>query len=437
MFSYINRRSVTTFFGVSALTFLAKTVIAGKDLLIADRYGRKDVVDAFLIAWLIPSFVAALLGNAMSTALIPVYLRNKEKEGPMSARRLFSDMNGLLVAGSAILALVLLATQPFYLPAMASAFSGSKTALSYRMLTLLIPYIFCSGVVACWSAVLNAEEQFTVVVLSPVVSPLAILLCMLVLPGQGIYAVIDGTLIGITGELVVLGAALRSKGFSLLPSWRRWSAPIAMFVRQFLPSVAGGVLMGSTLVVDQAMAAMLPAGSVATLSYANKAIGFLLAILTTALTTVLTPYLSRKVIRLSPDRLWSSLWPFLLPAFLCCGVLCLIISAFSAPLVQLIFFRGAFTMEDVQKVATVQSWLVWQIPFYLSSVVLVRFIAAMQQNRIIPYIAAFNVVLNVALNFLLMKTMRVEGIALSTSLVHMCSFFLLLLFIYSSKNNPK
>jgi putative peptidoglycan lipid II flippase len=116
-------------------------------------------------------------------------------------------------------------------------------------------------------------------------------------------------------------------------------------------------------------------------------------------------------------------------------LLSLIISVFALPLVRVIFYRGVFTPQDVRVVAGVQSWLALQMPFYIASVVLVRFIAALQKNWIIPYVAVCNVVLNITLNFLLMKRMGVEGIALSTSLVHLFSFVVLLLFIYFSKNS--
>lgn len=432
---HIDRRSVYTFFGISVLTFLAKMAIVGKELVIAGRYGRNDAIDAFLLAFLIPSFIATLLGNALSAAFIPVYLRYKEKEGPGAARQLVAGMAGLQIAAAAILALSIWLAGPFYLPGIASGFGGPKIALSYRLLEVLAPYVFLSGIVAYWSAVLNAEEQFPVVVLSPILSPLVITAGLFLFPSGGIYVVAYGTLLGIGGEVLVLGTALRRKGFTLLPRWEGWSAPIRTFIRQFVPSVAGAFLMGSTLLVDQAMAAMLPAGSVAALSYGNKVIGFLLTILTTTLATLLTPYFSKKLITAAPDRVWKPLGQLLLVVIPIAFLLSLAISVWAVPLVRLIFYRGAFTLNDVQWVAGVQSWLAWQIPFYISSVILVRFIAAMQQNWIIPYIAAGNVVLNITLNFLLMRRMGVEGIALSTSLVHLCSFLLLLSFIYFSKKS--
>ena len=214
--------------------------------------------------------------------------------------------------------------------------------------------------------------------------------------------------------------------------------------------------MGSTLIVDQSMAAMLPAGSVAALSYGNKAIGFLLALLTTAMITFLTPYFSIKRIfsgtggpggRNEPsggresarngDALSASLWRLLAIAFPL-GLLCsLAIVLFSEPLVRLAFYRGAFTLADTRLVAGVQSQLAWQIPFYSCAVILTRYIAAMRWNRILFVVAACNVAANILLNKLLMRSMGVRGIALSTSLVHVLSLLLLLFFIYLSKRRAR
>ncbi len=208
--------------------------------------------------------------------------------------------------------------------------------------------------------------------------------------------------------------------------------------------------MGSTLIVDQSMAAMLPAGSVAALSYGNKAIGFLLALLTTALVTFLTPYFSKRRgdagersrervgagitgRRVAGSEEGRGLYGLLGVAGVLGAVCAAAIILFSEPLVRLVFYRGVFTLGDVRLVAGVQVQLAWQIPFYICAVILTRYIAAMRWNRIIFIVAACNVVTNILLNIILMRTMGVRGIALSTSIVHALSLLLLLFFVYLSK----
>jgi putative peptidoglycan lipid II flippase len=63
-----------------------------------------------------------------------------------------------------------------------------------------------------------------------------------------------------------------------------------------------------------------------------------------------------------------------------------------------------------------------QIPFFVGSMLLVRFLSAMRRNDLLMYASAVNLVLDVVLNLVLMRKWGIAGIALSTSLVFLGSF---------------
>ena len=66
-------------------------------------------------------------------------------------------------------------------------------------------------------------------------------------------------------------------------------------IGQYAPMVTGAFLMGGTVLVDQAMAAMLEPGSVAALNYANRVVAMIRGIDAKALGTAVLPYFSRMV----------------------------------------------------------------------------------------------------------------------------------------------
>ncbi len=423
------------------MTLLAKMAIVLKEVVTAARYGRQDELDAFLIAFLLPAFAGSLMSNALNSSFVPVFIQlkeeqslkergSREKEAGTSARGLLEGISFLNLAAVTFIALLTFIFGRWLLPRVASGFSGEKIEMTTRLLVMLLPYILLSGVAALWSAVLNAQERFAGVLLTPVVSPLLITFLLLIFPAGGISVLAYGVLMGALIETILLGAMVRAGGLPLLPRWQGWTAPVREVLRQFLPAAAGGMLMGSTLFVDQSMAAMLPGGSVAALSYGNKAIGFLLALLGTAFMTFLTPYFSKRSggeteLQAASDKLQgagrnklSANLGKLLGITFPIGLLCsLTIVVFSEPLVRLVFYRGVFTLRDIHLVAEIQSQLAWQIPFYLCAVILTRYIAAMRWNRIIFIVAGCNAAANILLNELLMWRMGVKGIALSTSLI--------------------
>ncbi len=425
---------LSPFLLVSFLTFLAKLAIVGKELVVAFRFGRQDELDAFLIALLIPSFIVSILGNAMSSAFIPVFIRVRENEGKQAAGSLFAAMSLLTLCAMAIVTTLIFFLIPWYLPRIASGFGLAKYSLTSHLIVIMIPFLVLGGISSLWNAILNAQEDFALVVLSPMLSPLLMVALLLVLPGAGVYALAYAIPLGCLLEMGVTGAALYKRGFSL---WPRPGGPdVYKYVKeataQFLPAVTGGLLMTSSILVDQAMAAMLPPGSVAALSYGNKSIGFILSILATTIATVLTPYFSKAFAGRNGEDLYKGLRRWIIPVFFASFLIPILLSTFNEPLVKILFYRGVFTLADVNQVAGVQSFLVWQIPFYISAIILVRFIASMRLNWILAIVSACNLGVNIFLNFILMKRMGVNGIALSTTLVHVGSLGLLVFFVYFS-----
>jgi putative peptidoglycan lipid II flippase len=92
--------------------------------------------------------------------------------------------------------------------------------------------------------------------------------------------------------------------------------------------------------------------------------------------------------------------------------------------VKILFQRGAFTAADTELVSSVQVCYAIQIPFYVWSMLFVRFITAVRRNDILMYTSGINLVLDVVLNLVLMRVWRVAGIALSTSIMYIVSFLI-------------
>ena len=180
--------------------------------------------------------------------------------------------------------------------------------------------------------------------------------------------------------------------------------------------------MIGTYLVDQSMATMLGPGSVASLNYGNRVVTFTLGLAATALGTAVIPYASGIVARGEWRELRRTLKRYLWIIFSLTVPLVVLLVATSGTLAQLLFQRGAFTTEDTQLVARIQSFYALQIPFYLAGIMVVRLISAMRANHILLWAAAINLTVNVVLNYLFMRWLGVAGIALSTAVVYLVSF---------------
>lgn len=267
----INWRIFGAILTVGAFTVLAKVAGGAKVIVTARYFGAADALDAFLIAFVLPSFVAEIAAGSLIPSLIPTYIEVRQKQGIEAARRLY----GSVLAGSAIvstaLALLLAFSAGFLLPLLGSSFSASKLTLTRLLFYSLLPWLPISGLLVTWKAVLNAGESFAIAAVAPITTPLITIVLLVTHPvNPGIWALAIGTVAGVATEAGILAWALRSRGFPIAPRWTGWTPELRQVVHQYLPMMAGTVIVCGASLIDQAMAATLGAGSVSTLTYGIK-----------------------------------------------------------------------------------------------------------------------------------------------------------------------
>ncbi|MBG1243275.1 virulence factor MviN [Nostoc sp. NZL] len=425
----INRQIFGAAMIVGLLTALVKVAAVGKELVVAQRFGTGDDLDAFLIALLVPSFITNVIAGSFNTALIPTYMQVREQEGIKAAQRLFcgATISGLGLLG--ITTILMVTSAPLYLPHIAAGFSPEKLDMTFRLLCAIAPFVLLSGIIIIWGAVLNAGERFALAALSPIITPTISVLLLLMLKSWGIFALAAGLVCGAAVEITLLGAALHRQGISWLPKWYGFDPHLHQVVSQYLPMIAGGFLMCSTSLVDQSMAAMLSPGSVAALSYGNKLIAFPISLATTALSTAVIPYFSKMVASKDWIGTRRTLKRYMQIIFVTTTLLAGFLFIFSEPIVQILFQRGSFTANDTYLVAQIQNSFALQIPFYVAGILAVRLISAMQLNHILMWGSACNLAINIFLNYVFMEWFGVIGIALSTTCVYVFSFCFLTYYV--------
>lgn len=408
---------------IGLLTLVTRVGTIIKELAVARTFGRSDAMDAFLIAFLLPSFFVTLVMGAAGSALVPVFVATRQNKGLEVAERLLSSLILITVAALSVLALLMCSFAPYYLPYMAHAFSPEKLRLTRELLYLLAPWLVFNGVGQLVTSVLNAGEKFALPALVPVVTPLIIIACVtLGAEKMGAFALVVGSLTGSALEATLLVKLLRDHGIKPRLRWGGLDSSLRMVMLQYAPLLAGAFLMASVAVVDQSMAAMLPAGSVSALGYANRIVSGIAALGATALSAATLPYFSKMAAAADWAGCRHTLKRYVALIAATTVPFTLLLIAFSRPIARLLYQRGAFTAADTELVSHIQSFFALQIPFLMLCTLLVRFLSAIRRNDLLMYGCAINLTVNIALNFALMKIWGVSGIAMSTAVVYMVSF---------------
>jgi putative peptidoglycan lipid II flippase len=325
----------------------------------------------------------------------------------------------LLATVSILMALV----APYTFAYLASGFGPKKLALTRKLFFVLLPVLPLSGLLVTWAAVLNAGERFALAAITPVMTPLAVILLVSVLSSTwGIYAFAVAVIAGAALEGLVLARGLRRQGISVIPRWHGFTPATKQVIRQYAPMILAGCFMSSTGLVDQSMAAMLSPGSVSILNYGNKVSSVVLGLGSIALSTAILPQFSRMVAAGDWSGVRNTLKTYTRLTLLATIPVTVLLAVLSRFLVSLLFQHGAFTESNTIDVASVQSLYILQLPFYVTGMLFVRLISALKANHVLMWGATISFSLNITLDYVFMKWLGVGGIALSTSVVYLASF---------------
>jgi putative peptidoglycan lipid II flippase len=360
-----------------------------------------------------------VLAPSFTSAFVPTYIRVYEQQGAAAAQRLVS---GVLVGGFVIfvaIALAVAAAAPLVLPWLGWGFDGPKLALARSLCYMVSGMVVVCGISAIFAAVLNAHEHFGISAAAPMALPVATVVVFWLFQDRfGISALAAGTMLGFALECCILGIGMRRFGLLRWPRWSGFHASLAHVSRQYAPVAVGSLLMSSSIVVDQSMAASLGSGNVSILNYGNKVVAFVLSIVAISLSTVLFPRFSRMISAGQWDDLDRMIRGYSKLILLASIPLVALLAVFSQPMIGLLFERGAFTPQTTIAVSWVQIYLALQIPFYVLGMLGARLLSALDGNQIMLRIGALNLAMNIGGNYVFMHFFGVSGIAMSTSLMY-------------------
>lgn len=414
----VNKRIFSAILTVAVCTGIVKLAGLAKVVAVAGRFGTRDELDAYLVAFLLPAFLAEAVAGSLAASLVPVFVEVRERSGPGAAARLLASATKALLAVTATLAALLALFAPIWIAWLASGFGGPKAALTVSLLRVMAPVAIFSGVTSVWRSILNTSEHFVLAATVPVLTPLAIMIWMFAgAKTLGIYALALGTVSGAALEWAVVAGGLRATGLPLGLAWHGIDPALAQVFRQSAPMMGVMLLMGASGIVSRSMAAALGLGSVSVFDYGVRLVAFFTAMGPAVVSTAVFPHFARMAAQADWRALRHAL-KTLLGALLLGGIpVTVVLVVFSPPLVRAFLERGAFSGADTQVVAQVQRLSLLQIPFSLLAAPIARLMCSLKANVELFCAAVIHLTASVVLAYVLRRYMGVPGIALATTLV--------------------
>ena len=297
------------------------------------------------------------------------------------------------------------------------------------------PCILFWGFSSLINGILTIDNEFTFSSLNTVFTPISIIFCLVFFKEQlGTIVLAFGTLIGsFLSFLFILTVAIKRNIIHLhKPDFK--SVNIKILFKQLPAKLSSSLLSGINPLVDQYFSAQLIIGSIAALNYGIKIPAFGISIIGAALGNVLLPYFSKNAID-NRQETFKKLTKILKYLIIVSSIVVIIGIFLSAPIISILFERNAFTSSDTLIVSKIQQMYLLQIPSYVTGLVMVKFLTSINKNNFMVIASVVNLLLNVVLNYMLIKSMGVYGLALATSLVSIINS--IILYVYISKLNKE
>ena len=423
---------------ISLLTLFSRILGLVRDMLMARFLGRGWEAGAFFLAWTLPNLFRRLLGEgALSAAFIPNYVKVRDTRGREEGKRLFSSICGtlLLVLSALVLAglLAIFVVPDGFLVSLFSATgvpAGKYASLLRKLLYILFPYLFPICLLGFVGGALQAEREFLFPGIAPVLQNV-IWICALLAGGMCLSLELEGLAVFLSFALLAGGflqvivqlPALKGKGLMVPPRVKPGDAYVKDVARDVLPAMLGLAVYQINVFFDQVIAATLvpEAGANAVLYYANRLFQFPLALIGTAVSTASFPGWSslsagKRIGELERSFLFGTRRVLYLAIPSAIGL-----AAISIPLVHVFFVKehGLFTAGDGRKTAMVLVFLAPALPFVSFNQLATRLFQSGKDFSFPVKVGTRLILVNIALNLVLVNPMGISGLAIATSVTSM------------------
>lgn len=426
---------------MSAGTMISRVLGMIRDITLGALFSR-TITDAFVVAFRLPNMFRRIFGEgSLSVSFIPVFVDQlssptsdpKELREARAKRLAAGIFTFLMCVTSVITALGVVYMKEileFLIRGEAYLSVPGKLEQTIYLSRIMFLYLFLVTSYAYFSAIANALKHFLIPALAPALFNLVFILVDFLpsswsqVPGDVLsWGVVAGGVV----QALMVAVLLYREGFfpKVVFNWRipgMWKV-----LRNMVPGILGLGVLQLTTIVNMSFASRLPEGSHSYIYWADRMLELPQSLIAISLGTALLPTLSqllsegRKTEMLVTCNRYLRLLLFLsLPSAVGMFIL-------AVPLVQVLFVRGNFNVQDALATASVVK--IYSLLLILSSVskVVVPGFYAMKNTWLPATFAAISLVVHLGLAQVWVDRFGLVGLTASTTVAGGVNTVLLLI----------
>ena len=413
---------------ISSAALLIRVFGMLNQVVITSHFGASATMDAYFVAASFPTLLGQLAVSSTEASVIPVYARIRKEQTKERVSILLSTLVNLLLIGTVLVMLLLFIFRGQMIFISAPALDATRAGYAAYLAPFILPSLLLTVVIGFLECILNSEGQFGLPAYAGLLVPLVTALFVLFIgKSLGVVTLAIGMVCGLCVQLVIFLWRIRRVGVHYRPVIHLRSPEIGLILIAAWPVFLGALISQAGPLVDQMFASFLSPGSISALAYALKLIGVPTGVIFVSVGRAALPYLSRQAAANDMEAFKETLHFYLWVVGLATAALSVFMIVLAHPIVQILFERGAFTVQDTSNTAnTMIGFAVGLLPMSLGFI-FARAFSALGKTRVLMYVTTFSVVANAVFDYIFARLWQNVGIALSTSAVYFCTLFILFL----------
>lgn len=409
-------------------------IVAGKvlsflrDIAVSYHFGSDKTTDAYFAANNVPSILFTAIISSYLVLLIPTYKKIQMLYGNHEGDIFASSLVNFFVFLSIILTTIGYIFIDYLILLVSPGFDHDTHKLAVKLGKILVLSFPMSAIVIILATISNANKNFYALHIIPLISSIIVIISLSLFAQQfGIYAL---ALSGVLAYAVqfVIQVYVSKQHFSYRFNTSPFNSDIKKMTILALPIIVSYSIDQVNLLVNSVFASKLADGSLSSLIYAQKLQATFVGVISMAVLTVIYPLLSELVAKNDVKHLTDIIHKSLKGIIIVVIPIALFLSLNSEIVVNIIYLRGKFEIED--SLNTSQIFLFYAINIlFLSIREMVLRVFYLHNSTKRPLVASLiSVLINIVLSFILVPLWGVKALSFANLVATIIS--LLLLYYY-------
>lgn len=412
------------------VTIASKILGFVREIVLASMYGATFYSDAYLVALNIPNTIFATIGVALSTTFIPLYCEIESKNKNKTIDFTNNMLNIILVITIVVSILGVVFTEEL-IRLFAIGFEGETLTVAINFSRILMSATIFIAISEVLKSYLNANGEFKIpAIMISIPYNIIVILFIIISSKTSPYILAYGTLIAIASKFLLQLPYAYKLGYRYRKSINIKDEYIKKIIWLVGPILIGVSVNQINAVVDKNLASILGEGSISALNYASKLNGFVIALFISSIASVIYPRLSKLSTESNNDKFTEIVVTSINSIIISVIPLSVGAMVLAKPIVKILFQRGAFDSTATYMTATALIFYSIGMVAYGLRDILGKVFYSLQDTKTPMINGAIAMCMNIILNLILVKYLKIAGLALATS----SSAIICILLLFNSLN---